>query len=1624
MATAPDPRYLLSLTSETSLLLASLASGPPHLSVGPLSSLLLTLKSRLADLSSSDSYNSHDSPNGSSAPSKLMDEFLEPFLQVVVDETAQGPQTLQALESLTNLITQFPPLQSSSVQKILTQALQCKYEQTDEWTDETIEMALSSLFLSLVKATSLLPSPQTSLAFKSIYMTHQPTIHSPALCYHTQTVCLKFLPHVFTNLHIDENVDTALTLMKFLTSQLLHTFGNSSQPSWRDFCLRLLKACVTSGCEGGLQKKLYEVDCLLRHVREHVTYVILSISNQLVIDVESNSDSTNGSGDSGGDYHYLLNKLPLSTLTLTCNLIKSIFMYPPLTRLMKLQIHSVFNSIFIRVPLTLLDSTKIINTSHANVILSSLIDILSVKPINNNNNNNNNTWLTNLYGNYDCDIYCNDVTTSLVKSLSMCCAHDPNNGEIGVNVNNGSGENNNTRSTMLDRNLRLKCNTLLHICIRTFIDDESSGEGRDQAKDSESSLELVKNIKVKRIMTTAANMFNSKPINGLEFLQQNSLLPQPITSESVAEFLRDGLSCGLDKVVIGSFLGEAGKSEQQIRQRRKEGKKELHLVETEVFHQKLLRDYVKCFHFEGEKILGNLRGFLSCFRLPGEAQQIDRIIQAFAEECGPACHEFLNEDVFSENTKKAVDTVYLLSFSIIMLNTDLHNPNIRPDRKMTLKAFMKNNRDYGKEIMDKPLPDWLLTQIYEEIQSEEIITKSDGPKGDMTPDRWKDCLRQAEYQGEGALIFTSGVFDKGIDRRVLACIWRPVLSVACANLLSMDSTPMERKYGADLCLTLGKACCANSMTAVLDSIVAIMVSYTGLGAGGDEGEKIVKTTWFEENGDRWKLPVVWRRGTVEEAWGERSDSLELFRTQSGIDFANNRSRQTCCVAVFTIVAELSECLTNPATWSFVLTLVLALRELNLIESKSLLETDSDLLTEKARANLSEMLLLESIEFERRAGLTIRNSGGVAKEEVGLLGKIGGFLFGGGGEEEEEVGSGADGRGEGIEGEEGEEEEEERDVDITLDDVRNIDEIDYVWDCAAESEEEEEGGEGGREEEEEILVVEDSTLLEVDGTPMRMITSGGKGYRQESKRARLRKFLRDQCKFEDLARSTKYFPAASLLAFIEGLRGVIGGGGGLEGEGGGEGEEWVTGGSKQTAAEIRRICVAEIFEGDEVTLSMSMGNKVWAEVLLCEVGLRNKDRIEKTWGALSSHYSEVIGKATNFTYAVEKAAASLIRLISRMDGEGAWERLDFGLKLLTVGCDERIADALVGHVVEGLWRVVNDIVMVGSGVDGEENWNCLFDALEYCLDTDPGEGEEEEDSEEEGDGGGGVDEKKFEVLVKCFKILHLLLHSSELKMSYAMKRPICALIEVAAGVDGKWGGEDSSLEEWNYRSKIAVAGLDLLMLLHSKCGGEGEGGGWREVLEALAEFAMGASTTFIRQHALQLLTRWVIEGGEGVGKGGVMSVIGEIAVPVGHERITSILGLEFDSLIECQDDVQAELMMSVSLVFKGLLHHLQVLLQEEGFAELLEGAFKVAEILLVEEEEREGEEIYLSSPREFCIEAVKNVALVIATLGGGGEVVDKYIGLSMLRMGLKAGLKAEDGEGEGEGEGGGEKTLES
>ena len=71
--------------------------------------------------------------------------------------------------------------------------------------------------------------------------------------------------------------------------------------------------------------------------------------------------------------------------------------------------------------------------------------------------------------------------------------------------------------------------------------------------------------------------------------------------------------------------------------------------------------------------------------LQGEAQKIERLMEAFATrfcECNaPEVTQF-----------RSLDSVFLLAFAIIMLNTDLHNKSIKSERKMKLQDFVKNLR--------------------------------------------------------------------------------------------------------------------------------------------------------------------------------------------------------------------------------------------------------------------------------------------------------------------------------------------------------------------------------------------------------------------------------------------------------------------------------------------------------------------------------------------------------------------------------------------------------------------------------------------------------------------------------------------------------------------------------------------------------------------------------------------------------------------------------------------------------------------------------------------------------------------------------------------------------------------
>ncbi|KAG2955103.1 hypothetical protein PC119_g94 [Phytophthora cactorum] len=263
-----------------------------------------------------------------------------------------------------------------------------------------------------------------------------------------------------------------------------------------------------------------------------------------------------------------------------------------------------------------------------------------------------------------------------------------------------------------------------------LVDQETPSPPTDEEEFASAEV-LFKKRQRKKFFQHGIQEFNRKPLAGIKYLQQNTFLPTPLDSMSLATFLRS-LPQGLNKNAVGVYLGAMGKEVKGFE------KTDIHEADTMDFHRDVLTNFVRSFNFEGESIVAALRMFLASFRLPGEAQQIDRILNTFSLQVYEQCRErFL---------MASVDVAYLLSFSLIMLNTDLHNPNIRADKKMKLADFIKNNKNYGQEVSKGlDLPEDFLTELYNTISKDEIKTFEDGGKhGEVTSDRWKDLLNQAE----------------------------------------------------------------------------------------------------------------------------------------------------------------------------------------------------------------------------------------------------------------------------------------------------------------------------------------------------------------------------------------------------------------------------------------------------------------------------------------------------------------------------------------------------------------------------------------------------------------------------------------------------------------------------------------------------------------------------------------------------------------------------------------------------------------------------------------------------------------------------------------------------------------
>eukprot|EP01125_Pyxidicula_operculata_P006186 TRINITY_DN2153_c1_g1_i1.p1 TRINITY_DN2153_c1_g1~~TRINITY_DN2153_c1_g1_i1.p1 ORF type:complete len:1534 (-),score=299.24 TRINITY_DN2153_c1_g1_i1:296-4588(-) len=183
------------------------------------------------------------------------------------------------------------------------------------------------------------------------------------------------------------------------------------------------------------------------------------------------------------------------------------------------------------------------------------------------------------------------------------------------------------------------------------------------------------------IYDEAVKKFNVKAESGLDYLVNSNILER--TPQDFAWFLLK-MNKNLDKKQIGLYLGD-----------------------EKDFNKNTLVALTAKLNFEGVRFDKAIRQYLQLFMLPGESQKIGRMMQCFADR-----YFENNPHIFPDQ-----DTAMVLAFSLIMLNTDLHNPNVK--KKMNLDEFINNSRGTWGPQFENPPRD-LCETLYYAIAEEEI----------------------------------------------------------------------------------------------------------------------------------------------------------------------------------------------------------------------------------------------------------------------------------------------------------------------------------------------------------------------------------------------------------------------------------------------------------------------------------------------------------------------------------------------------------------------------------------------------------------------------------------------------------------------------------------------------------------------------------------------------------------------------------------------------------------------------------------------------------------------------------------------------------------------------------------
>ena len=370
------------------------------------------------------------------------------------------------------------------------------------------------------------------------------------------------------------------------------------------------------------------------------------------------------------------------------------------------------------------------------------------------------SFLAELFVNYDCEVDRSDLCEDLVGLLSRNAFPDA--------------------ATWSTTNVPPLCLDALLGYVQ-FIADRLGDEPRIEGYPDRAKLREQR--AKKKVIIRGATKFNENPKAGIAYLAAQGIIDDPEDPVSVARFLKG--TARISKKVLGEFISKRS-------------------------NEALLSAFLDQFDFAGKRIDEALRGMLETFRLPGESPLIERIIDTFSEK-------YCAQQAAAEVSEK--DAAYVLTYAIIMLNTDQHNPNVKAQNRMDQPAFAKNLRgvNSGKDFA----PEYL-QEIYDNIKNNEIILPDEHDNKHAFDHAWKELLLKTNSSGD-LIICNTNIFDADM----FEATWKPVIATLSYVFMSASEDAVYHRVvaGFHQCAQIAAT---YGLSEVLDHMVYCLSTITTL----------------------------------------------------------------------------------------------------------------------------------------------------------------------------------------------------------------------------------------------------------------------------------------------------------------------------------------------------------------------------------------------------------------------------------------------------------------------------------------------------------------------------------------------------------------------------------------------------------------------------------------------------------------------------------------------------------------------------------------------------------------------------------------------------------------------------